>query len=76
MNQAVAMPFHAVILGGCSSQTLKEIGRAPSMSPVGSGLAYGETPQMAAYPKQPPQRSQGFSLWDDRSPNCFRTPAR
>jgi hypothetical protein len=42
------------------------------MSPVGSGLAYGETPQMAAYPKQPPQRSNSFSLWDDRSSKLFQ----
>jgi flagellar L-ring protein precursor FlgH len=48
------LPFSLLSLAGCSSQTFKEIGKAPSMSPVGSGLAYGETPQMAAYPKQPP----------------------
>ena len=29
----------AALLTGCSSQTIKEVGRAPDMSPVGSGLA-------------------------------------
>lgn len=62
-------------LGGCSSQTIKEIGRAPEMSPVGSGLAYSQTPQMAMYPKQPPQRSSAFSLWDDKQSKFF-TDAR
>jgi flagellar L-ring protein precursor FlgH len=51
---------------------LEEVGQAPSMSPVGSGLAYGETPQMAAYPKQPPPRSSSFSLWDDRRSKLFQ----
>jgi flagellar L-ring protein precursor FlgH len=68
MIRASAIAVLALILAGCNSQTLSEVGQAPSMSPVGSGLAYGETPQMAAYPKQPPQRSSSFSLWDDRTP--------
>ena len=72
MIRALAFTALALSLAGCNSQTLNEIGRAPSMSPVGSGLAYGETPQMAAYPKQPPQRSGSFSLWDDRSSKLFQ----
>jgi flagellar L-ring protein precursor FlgH len=32
----------------------------------------GETPQMAAYPKQPPPRSSSFSLWDDRRSKLFQ----
>ncbi|MEM5494511.1 flagellar basal body L-ring protein FlgH [Hoeflea sp. AS16] len=72
MIRALAITVLALTLSGCSSQTLKEVGRAPSMSPVGSGLAYGETPQMAAYPKQPPVRSSNFSLWDDRRSKLFQ----
>ncbi|MDP3524965.1 MAG: flagellar basal body L-ring protein FlgH, partial [Hoeflea sp.] len=72
MIRASAFTALALFLAGCSSQTINEIGRAPSMSPVGSGLAYGETPQMAAYPKQPPQRTGSFSLWDDRSSKLFQ----
>ncbi|MAY62223.1 MAG: flagellar basal body L-ring protein [Rhizobiales bacterium] len=59
------------LLSGCSSQTFKEIGRAPDMSPVGSGLAYSSTPEMAMYPKQPPHRANNFSLWDDRQSKLF-----
>lgn len=72
MIRAVALTALALSLAGCGSQTFQEIGKAPSMSPVGSGLAYGETPQMAAYPKQPPQRTGSFSLWDDRSSKLFQ----
>lgn len=72
MNRPIAIAILAVTLSGCGSQTFREIGKEPSMSPVGSGLAYGETPQMAAYPKQPPQRASGFSLWDDRSSKLFQ----
>lgn len=72
MIRAVALTALALSLSGCGSQTFREIGKAPSMSPVGSGLAYGETPQMAAYPKKPPQRSNSFSLWDDRSSKLFQ----
>jgi len=72
MIRAVVLTALALSLAGCNSQTYKEIGRAPSMSPVGSGLAYGETPQMAAYPKQSPQRAGSFSLWDDRRSKLFQ----
>lgn len=72
MIRAVAVICLLLSLGGCNSQTLKEVGKAPSMSPVGAGLAYGETPQMAAYPKQPASRAQGFSLWDDRKSKLFQ----
>ncbi len=72
MMRAIAATVLALTLAGCNSQTIKEIGQAPSMSPVGSGLAYGETPQMAAYPKQPPVRSSSFSLWDDRRSKLFQ----
>ncbi|MFN3636290.1 MAG: flagellar basal body L-ring protein, partial [Rhizobium rhizophilum] len=33
-----------LLLSGCQSQTVKEIGNAPSMSPIGSGLRYSQTP--------------------------------
>ena len=72
MIRAIAATVLALTLAGCNSQTIKEIGQAPSMSPVGSGLAYGETPQMAAYPKQPPVRTSNFSLWDDRRSKLFQ----
>lgn len=69
----VATALALAFLGGCASkQEFKEIGKAPEMSPVGSGLAYTDTPQMAAYPKQPPQSAGGFSLWNDRQSKLFQ----
>lgn len=61
-----------LFLAGCQSQTLKEIGNAPSMSPIGSGLRYSQTPQMALYPKQPRQISSGYSLWSDSQSALFK----
>jgi hypothetical protein len=61
------------LLAGCQSpQAINEIGRAPAMSPIGSGLAYGQTPQMSMYPKQPRQVAQGYSLWSDSQAALFK----
>lgn len=73
MNKAALIPLLlSAVLSGCGSQTLREVGRAPSMSPVGSGLSYGETPQMATYPKRAPQHASSFSLWDDHKAKLFQ----
>ncbi|MGV1759407.1 flagellar basal body L-ring protein FlgH [Rhizobium sp. P44RR-XXIV] len=61
-----------VLLAGCQSQALKEIGRAPAMSPIGSGLQYAQTPQMSQYPKRPHQVAQGYSLWNDSQAALFK----
>jgi flagellar L-ring protein precursor FlgH len=61
-----------LMLAGCQSQTIKEIGNAPSMSPIGSGLQYAQTPQMGLYPKQPRQMSNGYSLWSDSQAALFK----
>jgi flagellar L-ring protein precursor FlgH len=62
----------ALALSSCSSQALNEIGRAPSMSPIGSGLQYAETPQMASYPKQPRTAVAGYSIWSDQQSALFK----
>ncbi len=73
MTRAALLPLlAAALLSGCASQTFKEIGKAPEMSPVGSGLAYGQTQQMALYPKTAPQRASSFSLWDDKKSALFQ----
>ena len=59
-------------LAACSSKTLEDIGRAPSMSPVGSGLRYGQTPQMALYPKAPRKANGSYSLWTDTQSDLFK----
>ncbi|GES42685.1 flagellar L-ring protein [Rhizobium dioscoreae] len=61
-----------VFLAGCQSQALKEIGKAPAMSPIGSGLQYAQTPQMSQYPKRPHQVAQGYSLWNDSQAALFK----
>jgi flagellar L-ring protein precursor FlgH len=62
----------ALALSGCSSQAIKEIGKAPSMSPIGSGLNYAETPQLAMYPKQPRTTVSGYSIWSDQQSALFK----
>ncbi|MCJ8054013.1 flagellar basal body L-ring protein FlgH [Shinella curvata] len=62
----------ALALSSCSSQALKEIGKAPAMSPIGSGLNYAETPQMAMYPKQPRTAVAGYSIWSDQQSALFK----
>ncbi|MCF3639572.1 flagellar basal body L-ring protein FlgH [Rhizobium sp. TRM95111] len=58
-------------LAGCS-QALKEVGQAPSMSPIGTGLQYAQTPQMALYPKQPTTSLTGYSIWNDAQSDLFK----
>lgn len=59
-------------LAGCQSQAFNEIGKAPTMSPIGSGLRYGQTQAMALYPKRPQQVSSGYSLWNDSQSALFK----
>ncbi|KRB58972.1 flagellar biosynthesis protein FlgH [Rhizobium sp. Root708] len=68
----VAIAAVAMLAGCQSPQAVNEIGRAPAMSPIGSGLAYGQTQQMSMYPKQPRQVAQGYSLWSDSQAALFK----
>lgn len=66
--------FHSVaallLLSGCAGE-LREIGRPPALSPVGSGLE--QAPVLAhAYPEAPPAPMRRFSLWDDRQSHLFK----
>lgn len=72
MTKRSAVVFLAVVLSGCGNQTLKEIGNAPAMSPVGSGLRYSQAPQLASYPKQSKAVSNGYSLWNDSQAALFK----
>jgi len=72
MNKRIPALMAVALLAGCQSQTVREIGNAPSMSPIGSGLQYGQTPQMAMYPKQPQQSAMGYSLWKDSQAALFK----
>lgn len=72
MNPRIPVLLAAALLAGCDSQTFSEINRAPSMSPIGSGLQYAQTPQMAMYPKQTRQVVSGYSLWSDEQAALFK----
>jgi flagellar L-ring protein precursor FlgH len=72
MRYPLSVLLAASLLSGCQNQTINEIGRAPSMSPIGSGLQYAQTPQMAMYPKEPRQVANGFSLWSDNQAALFK----
>ncbi|CAD7054950.1 flagellar basal body L-ring protein FlgH [Pseudorhizobium endolithicum] len=72
MTKRISAVVALLLLAGCQSQTVREIGNAPSMSPIGSGLQYASAPQMASYPKQPRQLSNGYSLWSDSQAALFK----
>lgn len=68
---ALLLPL--ALLASCqNNQTLREIGNAPSMSPIGSGLQFSQTPQLGQYPKQPKQMASGYSLWSDSQAALFK----
>jgi flagellar L-ring protein precursor FlgH len=67
--RALLLASAAIVLAGCTS-SLNEIGVAPYMSPVGTGIE----PQVIAareYPSAPPKR---FSLWSDKQSRLFTDP--
>ncbi|TGQ39516.1 MULTISPECIES: flagellar basal body L-ring protein FlgH [unclassified Mesorhizobium] len=59
-------------LSGCGTD-LREIGREPALSPVGSGIATGNMPPYS-YPEPPSAPVKKFSLWDDRQSRLFTDP--
>ncbi|MBZ9872102.1 flagellar basal body L-ring protein FlgH [Mesorhizobium sp. BR1-1-9] len=59
-------------LSGCGTN-LKEIGREPSLSPVGSGIG-NEGASPYSYPEPPAAPVKKFSLWDDRQSRLFTDP--
>lgn len=63
-----------IIIAGCQGapQSLREVGNAPAMSPIGSGLQYSQTPQIGSYPKQPKHMASGYSLWSDNQSALFK----
>ena len=71
---APALLATVALLSGCSQtpQTIREIGNAPSMSPIGSGLQFSQAPQLASYPKRPQNMNNGYSLWSDSQAALFK----
>ncbi|PSM18862.1 MULTISPECIES: flagellar basal body L-ring protein FlgH [Nitratireductor] len=69
MKRSLPILATGLFLAGCAGE-LNEIGRAPSLSPVGSGLdpAAGS---VQAYPEAPAAPVKRFSLWDDRQSQLY-----
>ncbi|QPC91102.1 flagellar basal body L-ring protein FlgH [Mesorhizobium sp. INR15] len=61
------------VLSGCGSD-LKQVGRDPSLSPVGSGIDGDSTSSLYRYPQSPRAPVKKFSLWDDRQSRLFTDP--
>jgi flagellar L-ring protein precursor FlgH len=67
-SKLAAVLVTTAALAGCSGQAIKDLNRAPAMSPIGAGLNLAKTNELALYPKEPQQVATGYSLWsDDRS---------
>ena len=60
----------ALLLSACVDQ-LKEVGREPALSPVGTGLAPERTPHVALPATQAAYRS-GNTTWQDSGADLFR----
>jgi flagellar L-ring protein precursor FlgH len=61
-----------VVVAGCNAKSVKELNRAPAMSPIGTGLQFTKTNEMGQYPKQPAQIATGYSLWSDSKAALFK----
>ena len=70
---AAAMMLCALLLAGCGMGRVQDIGKEPSLTPVGAGLK----PLKVAVPNEPapgPIYAKGNSLWQDTSADYFRDP--
>jgi len=72
IKPATLIVFCLVLLAGCSGR-VQDIGKEPSLSPVGAGLK----PLKLAVPSEPVPAvayTKGNSLWQDTSADYFRDP--
>lgn len=60
----------ALLVAGCGAD-LKEIGHAPALTPVGSGIQTN-TVAMAMEPSHVPRYRRGNSIWQDQTADLFR----
>ncbi len=66
--------FAAGVLSGCGAPAFSEINRAPTMSPVGSGISASAAQADYSYPQSPSRPVKRFSLWNDRQSRLFTDP--
>lgn len=72
MKRMIPVILVSGLLAGCAS--MKEVGKEPTLSPVGSGI--GPAPEAVYdYPQPPAAPVKRFSLWNDRQSRLF-TDAR
>lgn len=69
MKPVLLMVSCAIAAAGCS-QSIKEIGRPPSLSKVGYGL-HGDDVVAAPVNYVAPPKARGYSLWNNRSGDLF-----
>ena len=72
-RSAAVMMLCALLLAGCGMGRVQDIGKEPSLTPVGAGLK----PLKVAVPNEPapgPTYAKGNSLWQDNSADYFRDP--
>lgn len=73
MKLSFGLIIMAISLTACGgAQKYRELGKAPEMSPVGTGMKYSNASQVMTYPKQPPKRVNEFSLWSDHKSTLFQ----
>jgi flagellar L-ring protein precursor FlgH len=66
-----------LVLAGCVSgcaTELRDIGQAPHLTPVGSGLQPARIADVGPAVRQPPRRVAANSTWQDASVDLFRDP--
>ncbi|MBN9071590.1 MAG: flagellar basal body L-ring protein FlgH [Rhizobiales bacterium] len=61
------------LLYGCASP-IKDVGKTPDLSAVGSGIEEETTGSIRQYPDAPVRPSGRFSLWTDRQSRLFTDP--
>jgi flagellar L-ring protein precursor FlgH len=72
MMKQVLILCAAAMLGGCAAD-LRQVGREPALSPVGSGIEGGSA-SVYRYPESPSKPVKKFSLWNDRQSRLFTDP--
>lgn len=71
MRAVLSILLAAAALAGCANP--KEIGKEPTLSPVGTGLRPDHT-QIVSDPTPQPYYRAGNSIWQDSSADLFRDP--
>ncbi len=71
MKTAAAITMLALTLGACSAT--RDIGKEPTLSPVGYGVTPGKL-SAHSYPTPQASTPKRFSLWDDNQSRLFTDP--